>query len=152
MRVCPDKSFSVDSLIGVRDQNSLVLVDSNIRSTRSAGFSVDVFSLRLPTDLYRLTETHPIILVELRLAGATLRVANRNVVVGGVFYSGRLANAGAILRTITEGTDEVQLELDDTDTRGERFRDLFDVDAAADDSISTDPKAPGLLTSLTYQS
>jgi len=137
IRLCPALTFSVDSHIGGRDQSAIALVDSLIRSTELAAFSVDSFDLRLPTDLYRLTETHPIILVELRLAGGTLRLANHAVLVGSDPYAPRLANAGAILRTITEGTDEVQLVLDDTDQGGQaRFRDLFAIDAPEGRGVS----------------
>lgn len=136
IRICPSPSFSVDSAVGRANQGAVALVDSNVRATERVGFAVDAFNLRLPTDLYRLQETHPIILVELRLTASTLRVANRNVTVGGVPYNGRLVNAGAILRTITEGTDEVQLVLDDTDTRGPRFRDLFAVNAPESRGVS----------------
>jgi len=125
VRTVPEVGFSVDSLIGRSDQDGIFLVDSNVRAIEDAAFSVDAYNLRLGTDLYRRQETHPVILVELRLAGGTVRVANRDLLVGGVPYSGRLVNAGAILRTITDGTDEVQLSLDDTTTRGARFRDLF---------------------------
>lgn len=64
-------------------------------------------------------------MVELRLGTGTVRVANRKVLAGGVGYEGRLVNVASILRTITEGTDELPLVLDDTSTRGPRFRDLF---------------------------
>ena len=129
-------SFSVDSILGLSGLTGLFAVDSSVRALKAGSFSVDAFSLRLPTGLYNLQETHPVILVEMRLPGGTVRVANRIVMVGSVAYDGRLVSIASVLRTITEGTDEVQLVLDDTDTRGPRFRDLFAANAPESSGVT----------------
>lgn len=125
IQTCPDVSVSLAAVIGGLNADVAVSVAGVVQVTKDVSVSLSYYNDRLPTELLRLQVTHPVILVELRLPGGTMHVANREVSIGTQRYVPRLANHSGILRTITEGTDEITLQLDDTSTRGDRFRDLF---------------------------
>ena len=127
-RLGDSATFSADGLVAISPTAGFG-ADAVLQAERSAGFSCDLFSFRLPTEQFREQLTRPVLLIELRLPGGTIRVSGRSLEFAGLAWGGRLVTAGTILRTLTSGTDELQIELDDTTTRGARFRDLF----AADD-------------------
>ena len=120
-----DQPFSVDNVAQAFGLEAAFAVDNLAELEADASFSVDVYQMRLPVAAFRDTVTFPILLVSIQLWSGTIYVANRDLVWGGQAYDGRLVVSGTILRTLTSGTDDVQLVLDDTETRGARFRDLF---------------------------
>ena len=117
-------SFLVDALASAFDTTKIVRVDSTAKATGSLSWSMDSYVSRLDS-LYKEEVTKPILLVELDLPAGYMYLAPQDMVVGGVQYTGRLVSAGEVLRSLTSGTDELSIELDDTDTRGTRFRALF---------------------------
>ncbi len=117
-------SFLVNSLASAVDTNKIFRVNSVIRSTADSSFFLDAYVSRLDTS-YKQEVTKPILLLEIDLPSGYMYLAPQDIVVGGVQYLGRLVSAGEVLRSLTSGTDELSIDLDDTSERGSRFRDLF---------------------------
>lgn len=99
-------------------------LDGNALGTGSRSCAVDAFTFRLVPG-WDDRVISPRLLVEMRLRTGTVRVSLNDITAAGFAWAGRLVSAGAILRTFSTGTDDMRLELDDSDQRGARFRALF---------------------------
>jgi len=130
-----DVEWLVDALALFPDRERTVSADGLGEATTDVGFAVDAYTQRI-TAGWAKQATMPLVLVELRLTGGTIRVAARDVTVGGYGWAGRLVESGRILRTIGDGTEDMSIELDDTSTRGSRFRDLFRANAPEGRGVS----------------
>lgn len=123
-----DASVSLDAVSEAQDENVDVSFDglSQGEGSVSCAFDVYTFAIAPGWDKHAIS---PLVLVELRLRGGTVRVAARDVQAAGHVWAGRLTAGcvGTILRTLQNGsTNDVSFEVDDTNTRGqERFRTLF---------------------------
>lgn len=118
-----ERSLEVDGL-GLAIEDVTIDLDGNAIGTADVSCAVDAFTYRLvPGWADRVIS--PRLLVEMRLRSGTVRVSLNDITAAGYAWTGRLVSAGEILRTFSTGTDDMRIELDDTATRGDRFRDLF---------------------------
>lgn len=123
------RSVLLDSVAAKLNLSAQLAVDSLALLTTEASVSVDTYQGRIPHAGFIETSTDgPVVLVELELPAGTVRVASQDMVWGEAPFWARLVSAGSVLRTLARGTDDLQLRLDDTSTRGPRFRDLFRAD------------------------
>lgn len=124
-----DRLVSLDALAALIDQEGDVALDAIVLGELEAAFALDAAPALLPPEVYAKLTTSPYVLVELQFAGGTIRVSNKHRSALSATWGARLIKSGRILRTIGRGTDDLRLELDDTDTNGAaRFRDLFALD------------------------
>jgi len=124
-----DRSFDVDALAALIDEESDVAVDAVVQGTGETSFALDAAPALLPPAVYAKLTTKPYVLAEINLPGGPVYVATKCRVKLGRSFEARLVSGGKILRTLSRGSDDLRLELDDTTTSGaQRFRDLFAID------------------------
>lgn len=127
---------SVDSVAAAHGLEKAASLDNVAQATGELSCNLDVYQGRVPTDAFLAELTENVVLVELRLPAGTIRLATIDLQWGGSQWTGRLVSTGTIMRTEGSGTDDMQLQLDDTNEAGqERFRDIF---------LADDPEGSGV--------
>lgn len=143
-----EATFLLDALAGAANLQLDVSLDNVAQAQQQLGFAVDYAPQPVPDAVWRSLCTRPYVLVSLKLPGGDLNLATTCRTALGVPWDPRLKEAGAILRTIKEGTDDVTLTLDDSDMNGQvRLRDLFATDAPENSLVDIWLGAEGLADS-----
>lgn len=124
-----DVDVSFDAVAEAQDNDAEVSFDALAEGSGEVGCAFDAYTYSLPPG-WEAHAISPLLLVEIRLRGGTMRVASRDVVAAGYAWDGRIAagSPGTIMRSLAkDGTDSMSFELEDTGHKGRpRFSALFE--------------------------